>query len=150
MRGKIPPTLLALGSAVALAPVASATDFPPPNAGCGDDGLTQSQNRPTVRLTSATARLRDTGSARIFLRGNQTAAMTVKVAEVGGKRVGGTAPQSFTCATPNAGVVAVPINAYGRKLVRRHGRLAVKFTFRLVNRSGVTHTRVWSGVIKPG
>ncbi len=146
---RIPCALLIVGLIGVLAAPASAADFPPANSGCGDDGPTMSGSTPTVRLTSATLRLRDTGRARIFLRGNQTAAMTVKVSQVGGKRVGGTMPGSYTCATPNAGVVSVPINAYGRKLVRRHGRLAVKLTFRLINGSGVTHTRVWSGVIRP-
>jgi len=37
----------------------------------------------------------------------------------------------------------------GRKVVRRHGRLAVKLTFRIINGSGVTNKRVLSGVIKP-
>jgi hypothetical protein len=150
MRTRVSTTLLALGLTGALAPVASAAHFPPANAGCGDNGLTQSQHRPTVTLTSATLRLRYTGHARIFLRGNQTAAMTVKIAQVGGKRVGGTPAGGYTCAIPEAGTVAVPISAYGRKLVRRHGRLAVKMTFRLINGSGVKHIRVWSAVIKLG
>ncbi len=109
--------------------------------GWGDEGRGASSSEGTVLGLG----LRGVG----VMRGNQTAAMTVKVSQVGGKRVGGTMPGSYTCATPNAGVVSVPINAYGRKLVRRHGRLAVKLTFRLINGSGVTHTRVWSGVIRP-
>ena len=75
--------------------------------------------------------------------------MTVKIAQVGGKRVGGTAAGGYTCTTPRNTVIAPSLNAYGRKLVRRHGRLAVKITFRLINGSGVTTKRVLSGVIKP-
>jgi len=41
------------------------------------------------------------------------------------------------------------LSDYGRKIVRRHGRLAVKLTFRIINGSGVTNKRVLSGVIKP-
>lgn len=146
---RIASTLVIIGLTGVVATPASAADFPPANSGCGESGPTMSDSKPTVRLTSATFRLRDTGRVRIFLRGNQTAAMRVKISQVGGKRIGGTGPGSYTCATPNAGVVALPINAYGRKLVRRHGRLAVKLTFWLTNGSGVTHTRVWSGVIRP-
>ncbi len=123
--------------------------MPPANFGCGDDGPTKSDSQPTVRLTSATLRLRDSGRVRISVRGNQTAAMTVKIAQLGGKRVGGTAADSYTCTTPRNSVVAPSLNAYGRKLVRRHGRLAVKITFRLINGSGVTSKRVLWGVIKP-
>lgn len=146
---RIEAALLLVGVTGALAAPASAAEWPPANAGCGDDGPTMSDNRPTVRLTSATLRLRDSGRVRIYLRGNQTAAMTVKIAQVGGKQVGGTARGVYSCTTPRNSVVATPLNAYGRKLVRRHGRLAVKLTFRLINGSGVMHKRVLSGVIKP-
>lgn len=145
--------------AVALAAIAAtgggaltahaAVDLPPANSGCGDDGPTKSDIQPTVRLTSATLRLRDSGRVRISVRGSQTAAMTVKIAQVGGKRVGGTSAGSYTCTTPRNSVIAPSLNAYGRKLVRRHGRLAVKVTFRLINGSGVTNKRLLSGVIKP-
>jgi hypothetical protein len=141
--------LLLVGLTVALAANASAAEFPPANSGCGDDGPTMSESRPTVRLTSAALRLRDTGRVRIHLRGNQTASMTVRIAQVGGRRVGGTNPGGYTCTTPRESIVAAPLNAYGRRLVRRHGRLAVKLAFRLINGSGVTNTRVLSGVIKP-
>ncbi len=140
--------LLLVGLTGAFAAQASAAELPPANSGCGDDGPTMSDMKPTVRLTSATLRLRDSGRVRVYLRGSQTAAMTVKIAQVGGKRVGGTTG-SYTCTTPRNSVVAMPLNAYGRKLVRRHGRLAVKITFRLINGSGVTNKRVLSGVIKP-
>lgn len=123
--------------------------WPPANSGCGDDGPTASDIQPTLRLRSATLRLRDSGRVRISVRGNQTAAMFVKIAQVGGKRVGGTAAGSYTCTTPRDSVIAPSLNAYGRKLVRRHGRLAVNITFRLINGSGVTNKRVLSGVIKP-
>ena len=149
MRRGTATTLLVLGVTGALVPPASAAGPPASAQGCGEEGLTETRKRPTVTLTSATMRLRETGRARIFLRGTQTAAMTVKVSQVGGKRIGGTPSGGYTCATPDAGFVAVPITAYGRRLVRRHGRLAVKLTFRLINGSGVRHTRVWSAVITP-
>lgn len=140
---------IAASGAGALTAHASAVDLPPANSGCGDDGPTKSDSQPTVRLTSATLRLRDSGRVRISVRGSQTAAMTVKIAQVGGKRVGGTAARGYTCTTPRNTVIAPSLNAYGRKLVRRHGRLAVKITFRLINGSAVTNKRVLSGVIKP-
>jgi hypothetical protein len=139
--------LISAGGCAAVAAHASAQS-PPARSGCGD-GSTISDRRPTVRLTSTTLRLRDTGHVRIYLRGNQTAAMTVKIAQVGGKRVGGTTAGTYTCTTPGNGLVAVPLDAYGRKLVRRDGRLPVTLTFRLINGSGVTNKRVLSGVIKP-
>jgi hypothetical protein len=148
-------SLLAAGGAAgaagagAVATHASAADWPPANSGCGDDGPTKSVAEPTVRLTSATLRLRDSGRVRLSVRGNQTAAMTVKIAQAGGKRVGGTTAGSYTCTTPENSVVAAPLNTYGRTLVQRHGRLAVKITFRLINGSGVRNTRVLSGVVKP-
>ena len=141
-----PDALLDSGGPVSAPPNSA---FPPAGSGCGDDGLTQSASRPTLTLTSATLPLRDTGRVRIYIRGTQTAAMTVKMAQVGGRRVGGTNPGGYTCTTSGTSVVAPALNAYGRKLVARHGRLAVKLTFRLVNGSGVRHTRVWSGVIRP-
>ena len=140
--------VVGLAASAGVAAPTSASHLPTANAGCGDDGPTMSPNRPTVRLTSATVRLRVT-RARIFVRGNQTAGMIVKIAQVGGKTVGGTPHGTYTCATPEAGVVSTSLNGYGRKLVRRHGRLAVKLTFRLINGSGVRHNRVWSAVIKP-
>ncbi len=45
-------------------------------------------------------------------------------------------------------MVSLPLNAYGRKLVERHGRLAVKLTFSLVNGSGMRDYRILSGVIR--
>jgi hypothetical protein len=75
--------------------------------------------------------------------------MTVQIAQVGGRRVGGTSPVGYTCSAPGDSVLALPLNAYGRALVRRHGRVAVKLTCRLVNGSGVTNVRVLSGVIRP-
>jgi len=140
---------VAFVAAGALAAHASAARSPPATSGCGDNGPTMSDSRPTVRLTSATLRLRDTGRVRISVRGSQTAAMTVKIAQAGGKRVGATAAGGYTCTIPTDSVVATPLNAYGRALVRRHGRLVVKITFRLINGSGVTNTRVLSGVIRP-
>lgn len=124
--------------------VVSAPTWPPANSGCGDDGATMSSSQPTVRLSATTLRLRDSGRVRIYLRGNQTAAMTVNIGQIGGTRGTG-----YTCTTPSNGIVALPLNAYGQKLVQRHGRLAVKITFRLINGSGVMNKRVLSGVIKP-
>lgn len=143
----ITQTITVLAGAVAARATAAA--LPPVNSGCGDDGPTVSDVTPTLRLTSATLRLRDSGRVRVFVRGTQTAAMTVKIVQVGGKRVGGTSAGGYTCTTPGSSVVALALGAYGRKLVRRHGRLAVKITFRLVNGSGFRNTRVLSGVIKP-
>jgi hypothetical protein len=140
---------IAASGAGALTAHASDVNLPPANAGCGDDGLTTSDSQPSVRLTSATLRLRETRRVRIFVRGTQTAAMTVTIAQVGGKRVGGTSAGGYTCTTPSNSIVALPLNAYGRKLVQRRGRLAVKITFRLINGSGVTNKRLLSGVIKP-
>jgi hypothetical protein len=147
---RTPAALLLVGLTGAFAAQASAAELPPANSGCGDDGPTMSDMKPTVRLTSATLRLRDSGRVRLYVHGSQTAAMTVKIAQVGGKRVGGTSAGGYTCTTPRNSVLALPLNAYGRKLVRRHGRLAVKIAFRLINGSSVTNTRVLSGVIKPG
>ena len=137
--GPVPPSVNAL--------------FPPAGAGCGENGLTRSQNRPTVRLTSTTFPVRGTntgvgGRVRIPIRATQTAASNVKIAQVGGKRVGGTIG-GYICTEPTKRTASVAVNGYGAKLVKRHGRLAVKVTFRLINGSGVTHTRVWSGVIRP-
>jgi hypothetical protein len=144
------PTL-ALAGVLATSAFAQADDlFPPVNAGCGAYGMAMSQNRPTVRVTSL--RLRDTGQVRIGVRGNQTAATKVRIAQDGGRRVGGTPADGYTCTRPDVNTtsrISVPLNAYGRKLVRRHGRLPVKVTFRLINGSGVTNTRVVSGVITP-
>ena len=84
--GPVPPPLDAL--------------WPPANAGCGENGTTKSDIQPTVRLTSATLRLTPRGGVRIRLRGGQTAAMFVKLAQVGGKRVGGTERGSYNCTAP--------------------------------------------------
>lgn len=123
--------------------------WPPANAGCGENGSTRSDDQPTVRLTSATLRLTPRGGVRIRLRGNQTAAMFVKIAQVGGTRVGGSERGSYNCAAPGSFTNSQGLSDYGRKLVGRHGRLAVKLTFRIINGSGVTNKRVLSGVIKP-
>ena len=128
---------------------ANPTLWPPANAGCGENGSTASDIAPTVRLTSATLRLTPRGDVRIRVRGSQTAAMFVKIAQVGGKRVGGTERGSYNCVTPGTFTNSQRLSDYGRKLVRRHGRLAVKITFRIINGSGVTNKRVLSGVIKP-
>lgn len=144
------PTLGLTGVLATSASAQTDDTFPPANAGCGAWGMAMTQTPPTVTVTSL--RLRDTGRVRIGVRGNQTAATTVKIAQVGGKQVGGTLPGTYTCTRRDVNVIStmsVPLNAYGRKLVRRHGRLPVKLTFRLINGSGVKHKRVVSSVIKP-
>lgn len=123
--------------------------WPPANAGCGENGPTTSDIEPTVRLTSATLRLTPRGGVRLRLHGNQTAAMFVKIAQVGGKRVGGSARGSYNCTAPGSFTNSQRLSDYGRKLVRRHRRLAVKLTFRIINGSGATNKQVLSGVIKP-
>jgi len=133
--GPVPPPLDAL--------------WPPANAGCGENATTKSDIQPTVRLTSATLRLTPRGGVRIRLRGDQTAAMFVKLAQVGGKRVGGTERGSYNCAAPGTFTNSQRLSDYGREIVRRHGRLVVKLTFRIINGSGITNKRVLSGVIKP-
>lgn len=142
--------LAALASAPAAhAATGPAATWPPANSGCGEDGPTSSSDRPTVALTSRALRLGDTGRVRAQVRGDQTAATTVTITQAGGKRVGGTVAGTYTCATPARAVVSLPINDYGRKLVRRHGRLEVTLTFRLVNGSGVQSTVRRSAVIRP-
>jgi hypothetical protein len=127
--------------------------FPPTAAGCGEKGLTRSQKRPTVRLTSTAFPVRGantglSGRVRIPIRANQTAASYVKIAQVGGKRVGGTVG-GYICTEPTKRTASVSLDGYGARLVQRHGRLAVRVTFRLINGSGVTHVRSWLGVIRP-
>jgi len=99
-------------------------------------------------LTEALVFLTPRGGVRIRLRGDQTAAMFVKLAQVGGKRVGGTERGSYNCTAPGTFTNSQRLSDYGRKVVRRHGRLAVKLTFRIINGLGVTNKRVLSGVIK--
>ena len=151
MRSHVLISTLGLTGVLAASALAQTNDsFPPANAGCGAWGMAMTHTPPTVMVTSL--RLRDTGRVRIGVRGNQTAATTVNIAQVGGKRVGGTLPGRYTCTRRDVNVIStmsVPLNAYGRKLVRRHGRLVVKVTFRLINGSGVTNRLVLSGVMKP-
>jgi hypothetical protein len=130
-------------------PPALDAPWPPANAGCGDNGPSMSATPPTVSLTSATVRMSPRGGVRIRLRGNQTAAMSVKIAQVGGKRLAGTERGTYNCTVPGNFTNSHPFSAYGRNLVRRHGRLAVKLTFRIINGSGVTNKRVLSGIIRP-
>ncbi|WP_205696541.1 hypothetical protein [Conexibacter sp. SYSU D00693] len=141
--------LFTLGAAGALAAPAAAGSLPPVHSGCGDAGPTQSDTRPTASLASKTLTLRYTGRARMRLIGNQTAAVTVAITQAGGRRVGGTSEGGYTCSRPEAGLVALPINEYGRRLVRRHGSLRVRLTLHLVNGSGVRNTVRLSGVIRP-
>jgi hypothetical protein len=133
----------------ALAAPAGAATWPPSASGCGQNGPTMSDARPTAALASTTLRLRYTGAVRVLLRGNQTAAATVSITQAGGRSVGGTASGRYTCTTPGQGIVSLPLNHYGRTLVRRHGVLRVHLTLRLVNGSGVRNTVSLSGVIRP-
>ena len=128
---------------------AHATSLPPAGSGCGESGPTQSEARPIASLASKTLTLRDTGRVRLLVRGNQTAAATVSITQDGGRRVGGTNADQYTCTTPDTGIVSLPLNVYGRALVRRHGRLPVRLTVHLVNGSGVRNTVRLSGVIHP-
>lgn len=132
-------------------PVPPALDapWPPANSGCGEDGPTRSEKRPTVTLASPVLRLTRTGVLRIRLRGNQTAAMFVKVAQIGRKRMAGTERGSYTCTTPGNFTYSTRLSDYGRKIVRRHGELSARLRFRLINGSGVTHIRDWNSVIRP-
>jgi hypothetical protein len=97
----------------------------------------------------ATLRLTPRAGVRIRLAGNQTAAMFVKIVQVGGKRVGGTQRGTYDYTAPGNFISPHPLSDYGRKLVRRHGSLAVRLTFRIINGSGVTSKRVLSGIIRP-
>lgn len=139
--------VLAAGAFAALAAPAGATSLPPAGSGCGESGPTHSHTRPTASLTSKTLALRYTGRVRVRLRGNQTAAATVSMFQAGGRRVGGTPRGGYTCTRPGEGAVSLPLNGYGRALVRRHGQLGVRLTLRLVNGSGVRNTVRLSGVI---
>lgn len=142
--------LLALGLTVLIAVPASA-DLPPTNSGCGDAGSTKSAERPTVTLGQSMT-LRSTGRARLVLsNANQTAAATVRIAQAGGRRIGGTPSGGYTCISHDQprNVVAIPIKAYGRRLVKRNGKLRVSVTFRIVNGSGVANTVRGTAVIRP-
>jgi len=146
---RLPVVLVIVGLAGSLASPASAADWPPAASGCGEDGPTKSSEPPTLTRISSTLVLRYTGDARMYVRGTQTAAMTVSIAQAGGRRVGGTPRGGYTCSDPTYSRLALPLNSYGRKLVRRHGRLRVSVVFRIVNGSGVTNTVRSSGVIRP-
>ena len=120
-------------------------------AGCGEDGPTRSAAKPTVRLPASLG-LRTTGSVRMTATDpSQTAGATVQLVQRGGRRVGGTAPGTYTCTDASATVnrIAIPLNAYGLRLVRRTGSLVVVVRLRLVNGSGVTNAIERSAVIRP-
>lgn len=140
--------LLAAGAAGVVGPPAEAAQLPPANSGCGEYGPTRSDARPTASLSSRTLTLRYTGRVRMAVRGNQTAAATVSITQAGGRRVGGTQSATYTCTTPGRSVVALPLNSYGRALVRRHGQLRVRLILHLVNGSGVRSTVRLVGVIR--
>jgi hypothetical protein len=139
-----------LGLAFVLAAPASA-DLPPTNSGCGEAGSTKTDVRPNVTFGQSMT-LRYTRRARLVLtNANQTAAATVRVVQAGGRRVGGTPAGGYTCISDDQtrSAVAIPINEYGRRLVKRNGRLRVTVTFRIVNGSGVTNTVRGTAVIRP-
>lgn len=129
---------------------AGAAPAPPINAGCGRSGMTHSAAEPTVSLASSALTLRYYGEVHGVVRGSQTAAVTVSMKQAGGRLVGGTTGHTYTCTVPNRSSVSLPLNIYGRTLVRRHGRLAVRLTLQLVNGSGVRNTVHLSGVIRRG
>ncbi len=142
---------LAAAWAVLLVPHAAARDqggFPPSNAGCTDAGSTRSATAPTVRLASSRLVLRPTGRVRMVLRGSQTAAATVTLKQRGGKLVGGTARGGYTCVVAGESTIGIDLNAYGRRLVARNGRLPMTATFRLTNGSDVKRTQVLVGTVR--
>src|SRR3954453_22466841 len=100
--------LTACAGAMLVAP-AHAASPPPANSGCGDSGPTKSEARPTASLASKTLRLRSTGRVRLLVRGNQTAAATMSITQAGGRRVGGTDSDQYTCTTPGKGIVSLPL-----------------------------------------
>ncbi|MEJ7894376.1 MAG: hypothetical protein WKF94_17235 [Solirubrobacteraceae bacterium] len=109
-------------------------------AGCGENGPTKSEEKPTARLPS-TMVLRYTGSVRMRVTGtNQIAGATVRLIQRGGRKVGGTASGTYTCIDPAYKTTGAPLTDYGRRLVRRHGSLQVTVVFHLINGSGVTNT----------
>lgn len=140
--------LLIAGSFAALAAPAGVASVPPTNSGCGQSGPTHSDARPTAALASKMLTLRYTGQVRVRVRGDQTAAATVAITQAGGRRVGGTPSGRYTCTTPGESIVSLPLNSYGRALVRRHGQLRVQLTLHLVNGSGMRNTVRLAGVIR--
>lgn len=130
-----------------LGATAGTASVPPVQAGCGAGGLTRSAASPAVALASGALTLRSTGRAGAIVSGNQVAAATVSIKQAGGRRVGGTAPGTYTCTAPGESVVALPLNRYGRALIDRDRKLLVQLTWRLVNGSGVRSTVRLSGVI---
>lgn len=146
--------LLAATGATALAGPAGAAS-PPPGfpGGCRDFGsAAPTADKPTVSLASSTLTLRnkDRVRVRIVVRGNQATQATVSIAQPGGRLVGGTDRGTYTCTFPDSSVVSLPLNSYGRALVRRHRKLSVRLTWQLVNGSGVRNTVRLSGVVRPG
>ena len=92
-----------------------------------------------------------TGDVRIRLSdANQTAGAIVRLIQRGGRSVGGTASGKYTCTDASVGAetAAVPLNDYGRRLMRRQGSLRVTLRFRLTNGSGVTNTIQRAAVIR--
>lgn len=134
--------------ATAATPASTGAETPPVGAGCGPNGPTRSATPPTAALASSTILLRDTGRIRMLVRGNQTAGATVVVSQAGGRRVGGTDGSTYTCIGPGTEAVALPLNAYGRALVRRHRQLRVLVRMRLVNGSGVGDTVALTGTVR--
>jgi hypothetical protein len=142
---------LALAATCAVVAVpANAEVTPPANSGCGENGPTMSSERPTVTLPSTIWFRRSTGRVRIHVRdGNQVAAAAVRIRQRGGRLVGGNTNHSYTCIDRRpAAIIALPLDDYGRTLIRRNARLRVTLTFRIINGSGVRNTISRSAVIR--
>ncbi len=130
---------------------AGAVIWPPSGpSGCGE--LTRSDEKPFVSVLRD-GWLRYTGKARIFLPSStQQAAATVSITQAGGRRIGGTLGFMYTCTPAPAGpsaYVALPITDYGRRLIRRHGRLSVTVTLRILNGSNVRNVVRQRVTIRP-
>ncbi|MCP9491566.1 MAG: hypothetical protein MSC31_17075 [Solirubrobacteraceae bacterium MAG38_C4-C5] len=78
--------LAALGAPAAHAASDPGATWPPANSGCGEEGPTMSTEAPTMGLSSAELRLRDTGRVRAQVQGDQTAATTVTITQADSSR----------------------------------------------------------------
>jgi hypothetical protein len=94
-----------------------------------------------VQLVSTMLTVGDTGRVRMLVYGgDQTAAATVSITQESGRTVGATPSGGYTCTTAGESTILLPLNHYGRALVRRHGNIGVRLTWQLVNGSGVRNT----------
>lgn len=151
MNLKLKTLLIVTCVVVPVASQAHAEVTPPADSGCGSSGPTKSAATPTVRLATALSATQ-TGRVRLrLLDATQTAAVAVRIRQKGGRLVGGNTNHSYTCTTADAHdkTVSVPLNGYGRALLRHRDRLVVTVTLRLINGSGVRNTVSRSAVIRP-